>query len=158
MVSVYVVASAAFAAAFYLLCLAVPETLDGASPKGMALIEARACSGSRTGCCAVDLRCCEGSLLRAQLAEHARVQAAADLHRHWKTSPACRFFVRRMFVCPPASAGHYLGTHVTLPTGGCVRGGLFAGGQVCLWYSAVNLVTTGYGALVRSLPQLMPFC
>ncbi len=40
-VSVYVAASAAFAAAFYLLCLAVPETLEGAKPKGMALIEAR---------------------------------------------------------------------------------------------------------------------
>lgn len=33
----------------------------------------------------------------------------------------------------------------------CLPDGVAAGGQVCLWYSAVNLVTTGYGALVRSL-------
>ena len=81
-VSVYVVASAAFAAAFYLLCLAVPETLDGAKPKGMALIEAR----PRAHCQLVDRSLCCGPVLLMEMSyqrlhsvEHMRIQIAADL-------------------------------------------------------------------------------
>lgn len=65
--SVYVVASAAFAAAFYLLCLAAPETLEGAKPKGMALIEVRtrAQFHDMMVICVADLPCLEGGTFGA---------------------------------------------------------------------------------------------